>query len=85
MRRRDLLKAAVLLPALASGGLAAARVRDYDCGFAAPAGDRLDQGHRRQPAPGPQRPVQGQGQERREPIIVLAADRVALTPYAELP
>src|ERR1051326_5565612 len=44
MRRRDLLKAAVLLPALAPGGFAAARLQDCNCGFAAPAGDRLDQG-----------------------------------------
>lgn len=44
MRRRDLLKAAVLLPALAQGGLGAGLAQDCNCGFAPPVGDRLDQG-----------------------------------------
>src|ERR1700745_3407939 len=44
MRRRDLLKAAVLLPALAPGRVAPAPLQYCNCVFAPPAGERLDQG-----------------------------------------
>src|SRR5579863_4366575 len=44
MRRRDLLKAAVLLPALAQGDITAGLAQDCNCGFAPPPADRLDQG-----------------------------------------
>jgi hypothetical protein len=44
MRRRDLLKGAVLLPALARANIATGLKQDCDCGFAPPVKDRLDQG-----------------------------------------
>jgi hypothetical protein len=44
MRRRDLLKAAVLLPALAQGNIATGIAQDCNCAFTPPVGDRLDQG-----------------------------------------
>src|SRR6267143_4535681 len=44
MRRRDLLKGAVLLPALARADIATGLKPDCDFGFAPPVGDRLDQG-----------------------------------------
>src|SRR5246127_2798622 len=44
MRRRDLLKGAVLLPALARTGVAANPEHDYALGFGPPSSERLDQG-----------------------------------------
>src|ERR1700722_10145173 len=44
MRRRDLLKGAVLLPVLAQADIAAGFKQDCDFGFAPPVGERLDQG-----------------------------------------
>src|SRR5467141_2772648 len=44
MRRRDLLKGAVLLPALARADIAPGLKPDCDFGLAPPFGDRLDQG-----------------------------------------
>ena len=44
MRRRDLLKGAVLLPALARADITAGLKQDCDISFGAPVGERLDQG-----------------------------------------
>jgi len=44
MRRRDLLKGAILLPALAGADLTTRPWQDCDFGFGPPVGERLDQG-----------------------------------------